>query len=217
MAMAARRLRPGIFLILRQNRAQNRALFAALDADMTMVPSEIIANECIACLRARHLSAFLAIVYARDNAWAAALTERLQPVIGSRSPEVWNCALEPSEAPGLLDAMSRAPAPARLDDLRRDIADRDARLPCVALVLARDGAIVDLPPESIELRPGDDLLFAGRERARTGMLQSMRNTNAAEYVLTGRDRGAGLLGRLLSPPDVPEPRRTATRAPQNGH
>ena len=134
------------------------------------------------------------------------LTERLEPVIGRRSPEIWNCAHDPAEAPGLLDAMSRAPAPARIEDLRRDIADRAARLPCAALALARDGALVDLPPESIELRPGDDLLFAGRERARTAMLQIMRNANAAQYVLTGHDRSAGLLGRLLAPP--PAARRT---------
>ena len=60
MAMAARKLKPGIFLILRQNRARNRALFEAFGADMTMVPSEIVANECIALLRARQLSSFLA-------------------------------------------------------------------------------------------------------------------------------------------------------------
>ena len=48
MAMAARQLKPGIFVILRQNRVRNRSLFEAFGAEMTMVPSEIVANECLA-------------------------------------------------------------------------------------------------------------------------------------------------------------------------
>jgi Trk K+ transport system NAD-binding subunit len=205
MAMAARKLNPGIFVIVRQNRARNRSLFQVFDADMTMVPSEIIANECIACLRARHLSDFLGIAYARDNAWAAELIGRLEPVVGRGSPELWSCALDAAEAPGLLDAL--AGAPATLRDLRRDTSDRDRQLPCVALLLARAGTRIELPPDATELAPGDELLFAGRDRARLAMLRMLRNANTAEYVLTGRDHTASLLGRLLGPAK-PTPSRT---------
>ena len=60
MAMAARRLKPGIFVIARQNLVRNRSLFEAFGAEMTMVPSEIVAHECLASLRAKHLARFLA-------------------------------------------------------------------------------------------------------------------------------------------------------------
>ena len=72
MAMAARRLKPGIFVIARQNRVRNRSLFEAFKAEMTMVPSEIVAHECLASLRAKHLTRFLAHAYAQDDTWAAA-------------------------------------------------------------------------------------------------------------------------------------------------
>ncbi len=105
MAMAARKLRPGIFVIARQNQARHQALFEAFGAEMTMVPSEIVANECIALLRARHLSTFLGIAHDRDEAWAAEATSRLAPLVNDAAPEI----LEPDGARG------RRPRPPRRD------------------------------------------------------------------------------------------------------
>lgn len=204
MAMAARKLNPKIFLILRQNLARNRTLFQALGADMVMVPSDIVANECIALLRARLLSSFLGTVRARSNDWSAEVVARLQPIVGPNSPEVWSFTLREAEAPGLLDAMRRCGS-ASLADLGRDIAYRDRRLDCLPLLLVRGGARLELPSEDTQLLRGDALLYAGRDRARGTMRQTLLNANTAEYVLTGRDRPSTLLARLLDrirPPDA---------------
>jgi Trk K+ transport system NAD-binding subunit len=208
MAMAARKLKPSIFVILRQNLARNRSLFRAFHAEMTMVPSEIIAHECLAILRTPHLSAFLALVHARDNAWAESVTARLEPIVGHGSPDFWSVALDPSAAGGLLDAVDRTGTPATLRGLTRDPADRRDSLPCTALLLVRGGALTELPAEATELRSGDELLFAGRDRARRTMLQTLLNANAAELALTGHDPAASLLGRLLGD------RARATDGPQ---
>ena len=137
MAMAARKLRPGIFVILRQNRVRNRSLFEAFGAEMTMVPSEIVANECLASLRARHLSRFLALAYGRDNDWAAGLTERLEPVVGAGAPTSGPRSSARRDAPGLIDAIARPGRPATLGDLARDPADRTRPLPPAAAAGAR--------------------------------------------------------------------------------
>lgn len=196
MAMAARKLRPGIFVIARQNLARNQALFAAFGAEMTMVPSEIVANACIALLGARHLSSFLAIAHASDEAWAAAAMARLEPVVGQEAPVVWSLTVRDADTPGLLDALRRV-GTVRLDDLLRDPADRDRRLAALPLLLVRDGDRRPLPAGDTDLRPGDDLLFAGRARARRAMDETLLNANAAEYVMTGRDRPSSLLARLI--------------------
>jgi voltage-gated potassium channel len=196
MAMAARRLKPGIFVIARQNQVRNRSLFEAFRAEMTMVPSEIVANECLACLRAKHLSRFLAHAYARGNDWAASLIERLEPVVGTESPDVWNAIIGRRDAPGLVDALARLGPRATLADLARDPADRSRALPVVPLLLLRNGAAIDGPEPATELRPGDEILYAGTEWARRAMRETLLNANTAEYVLTGR-APASLLGRLL--------------------
>ena len=197
MAMAARRARPGIFVILRQNRASNRSLFEAFRAEMTMVPSEIVAKECLAALRAKHLSRFLALAYARDNAWAAALTERLAPVFGEAAPDFWNAIVGRRDAPGLVDALGRLARPPRLAELALDPGDRSRPLPAVPLLLLRAGEAIDCPDPGTELRPGDEILFAGPEWARRAMRETLLNANTAAYVLTGR-APTSLLGRPVS-------------------
>ena len=199
MAMAARQLNPDIFVILRQNRARNRSLFKAFDAEMTMVPSEIIANECLACLRAKHLSSFLAMAYTRGNAWAETVTARLQPIVGHGSPDFWSCTLDTTEAPGLLDAMQRWRGQATL--ARPDPRHRrpGRALPCRALLLVRDGRSIELPRghDRAARRRRDPLRRTANGRGRR-MLQTLRNANTADYVLTGRDRSSSVLARLLA-------------------
>ena len=202
MAMAARKLNPGIFVIARQNQARNRALFEAFGADMTMVPSAIIANECIARLRARHLASFFAIAHAKDDAWAAEATARLEPVVGGEAPVVWSLTVREADTPGLLDALRRTGA-VRLDDLRRDPSDRNRRVDALPLLLVRKGERRPLPAGDTDLRPGDEILYAGRERARRAMDQTLLNANTAEYVLTGRDRPSSVLARLIDRFDGP--------------
>ena len=70
IAIAARQINPGLFIILRQNLLVNRPLFEAAGAAMTMVSSEIIANECLALLRTPLLGEFLDVVKARGDDWA---------------------------------------------------------------------------------------------------------------------------------------------------
>lgn len=210
IAMAARQMRPGIFVIARQNRVRNRSLFDALGAEMTMVPSEIVANECLVSLRAKHLARFLAIAYTRDNDWAAALTDRLQPVIGDVRPDYWTAILGRRDAPGLMDALSRLPRPATLADLLRDPADRTRTMPGVPLLLLRNGAAIDSPDARTELRRGDELLFAGPPWARQAMRETLLNANTAAWVLTGH-APTSLLGRLVERRDA---RRAAAAGPE---
>jgi Trk K+ transport system NAD-binding subunit len=206
MAMAARELNPGIFTIVRQNRAQNRALFEAFGADMTMVPSEIVARTCLAGLRSPHLTQFLGLAYARDNAWAAQIVGALAPRVGGRAPEFWSARIDAEAAPGLTDAIGRVAPAATLADLCRDRSDRSRPLPCLPLLLVRDGVVRDLPPPDMALAPGDELLFAGPEHAWLRMRDTLLNANTAEYILTGRMRPSSVLGRLLArfaPPAPP--------------
>lgn len=87
IAIAARQIRSDLFVIVRQNLANNRPLFDAFGANMTMIPSEIIANECLAILRTRLLAEFLRIVRRNDNGWARMLVERMRTQLGEASPE----------------------------------------------------------------------------------------------------------------------------------
>ena len=67
IAVTAAELNPSLFVVARQNHHVNSSLFDAYRDDYTMVPSRIIAQECIAILTAPMLAAFLSLLRERDE------------------------------------------------------------------------------------------------------------------------------------------------------
>ncbi|MGE0734722.1 MAG: TrkA family potassium uptake protein [Alphaproteobacteria bacterium] len=195
IAVAARQLNKDIFVILRQNQIGNQSLFAAMDANMTMVSSQIIANECLAILRTRLLAEFLAIVRVRGDEWAQTVVERLQATLGEDAPDFWSFDVTAEDAPGLKDSIRTLNASFAIADLRRQIDDRDVFSKCLPLLLVRSGETIELPTEDTKIQPGDQLLFAGTDDARRHMRQLLRNANVAEYVITGRNTLGGVFWR----------------------
>jgi Trk K+ transport system NAD-binding subunit len=197
MAIAARQMRSDLFVIVRQNLVGNRPLFEAFDANMTMIASEIIANECLAILRTRLLADFLRIVRGEDNAWARRVVERLRGELGEGSPEFWSFGLNGEEAPGLIDVMQRFAGPVTVHDLRRQIGDRGRTTKSLPVLLMRDGEPIVLPDDDCIVRPGDEILFAGTRDAHRDMRHLLRNANVAEYVMTGRNVLGGAIWRWI--------------------
>jgi voltage-gated potassium channel len=197
IAIAARRLNPGVFIIVRQNLLANHMLFARFGADMTMIPSQIIANECIAVLRTPLLAEFLDIVRHKDDFWAYSLSEMLRSLVGVETPAFWSFAIGERETSGFLGVMKRIGRPVTLADLSRSPDDRRERLPCLALLLVRGGEMVELPPEDFSITPGDRLLFAGQHVAASEQSLGLQNANVAAYVLGDRSEAEGWIWRKL--------------------
>jgi len=199
IVVTARELNPGLFTIVRQNLQANRALFDAFDADMTMVSSELIASECLAVIRAPSLGPFLEVARAESAEWAGALLERLERQIGQRAPAMWSVTLNISEAPTFYRLLMDG-GHATLGDLLRDPAERDAQLACVPLYLERGAEKIALPDDSLQLKPGDRLLFAGRSAARERQRPMLFNPNIRDYLLTGHEGPAGWVWRRPKQP-----------------
>jgi Trk K+ transport system NAD-binding subunit len=198
IAIAARQVNKDLFVIARQNLVSNRLLFKACNADMTMVSSEIVANECLAILRTRLLAEFLSIVRARDDAWAERIVEHLRSVVGDEVPHFWCTDISADEAPGLLDVMRRGRQRVMISDLRRDIAERDRRAPCIALLVVRAREAIEMPADDMEIAPGDAILFAGTSAAARDLKYLLRNANYAQYAILGADELGGLVWRSVS-------------------
>ena len=164
IGIAARRLKPNIFIILRQNQRSSRVLFTKFGASMTMVPSQIVADQCIAALRTPLLADFLDIVRTKDEVFAYSLSERLRALIGDETPRFWSVSLTRAEEPALAAALE-AGRMTCVDDLLQALRGRHGQQPCVALALLRDGIMTELPAGEAALRPGDQLLVAGRHLA----------------------------------------------------
>lgn len=196
IVVTARELNPNLFVVLRQNRAANHDLFQALAANFTVVPSEIIAHECLAILTTPLLSQFLVLVRRRDDAWADAVIKRLASELGPEVPATWRVSIDPQHAPALLQKVTRSSVP--LDLLRRDPADCETRMSCVPLLAIRNGSAVEMPPWDWTLQPGDQILFAGHAEVGRHQVAILRNPRVADYILTGRELGNSWLWRKLA-------------------
>ena len=198
---AARRANPALFVAARQNKAASAPLFAAVGVDSMLVPADVVAHEVYAQLSTPLMWRFLQEVPRREDAWAAAVVDRLTQRCGAHLEAVWKVRLTAAEAPALPGWL--AGPGALLGDLMRNPDGRDEPLPAVPLLLARagdvDGADVLLAPDDgVELAPGDELLFVGRSSARRLLDATLLIDATREYVVHGRHVPASWVWRKLT-------------------
>jgi voltage-gated potassium channel Kch len=172
VGIAARRINPDIFIILRQNLRTSRMLFTKFGANITMVPSEIIASQCIAALRTPLLADFLDAIKTKDDFWAYALSERLRNSVGNKTPRFWSVALDHSEAPGFIASRDGDQRPMTVDDLTKD--------GVLVLRVIRATTTLELPDGDCELLVGDNLLCAGSAAAEANQRSFLRTGNRIE-------------------------------------
>jgi len=195
IVMTARQINPNLFMVVRQNRQANGALFRRFDAHITMQPSHIIAHEFLSLLTTPLHSRFLALAGAQGNDWANELISRIVGLVSETVPEVWDLSLSRKQA-GLWQLLGEG-WQINLGELLRVPAERESRLPCVPLLLKRGGAETLLPDEAVLLQPGDRILFCARPGTRQRLIATLRDRNVLTYVLTGRDVPGGSLWRWL--------------------
>lgn len=198
IAVTARELNPELFVILRQNQYANQALFDAFESDITVLPSEIIAHECLAILGTPLLVPFLREVRMRDESWCSTQLERLTARLGWTVPEIWSERINLKGAPALYRRLMRGET-VTLDMLLRSPTDRTVPLDCEVLYLDRDDDDhLLMPAGNTSLRPGDELLLAGTRRARSDLGLGIGNEHTLAYLITGEDLPGGWIWLRLA-------------------
>ena len=132
---------------------------------------------------------FTAHAMERDDAWAAAMLERLVDRCGPRSPLTHAVTLTREDAPSVVRRL-RGPGrtgPVTVGDLLRDCDDRDTPLRAVALVLCRDDDLTFAPGDDVELAVGDTLVLAGRTDAFDALYDTLFDDAKLHYVATGEE------------------------------
>jgi len=199
IVVAARELNPRLLVVLRQNLQANQALFDAFESDFTVVPSQIIARECLAILATPLLVPFLNQIKQRGEPWARTLLNQLTGRFGWEAPAVWSVRVNAAQAPALLRLLMPAGPTVMLGDLLRDPRDRAQALECQVLYLTRDDdSTVTLPPPQTPIQAGDQLLLVGRGAARGALDLTLHNRNTLDYVLWGREIPSGWVWERLA-------------------
>ena len=196
LVAAARRSNPTLFLAARQNRPASAPLFAAMEIDALLVPAEVIAHEVYAQLSTPLLWRFLREMPARGDAWAEQLVERLTTLCGSRLQALWKIRLTPQDAPAVGSWLTAGDA--RLGTLLRNPEARDQPLHAIVLLVLRGSEVTLAPDGDFLLRPGDELLLAGRPAARRALATLLMVEGVLGYVVTGRRVPSSWIWRRLT-------------------
>ncbi len=194
--MTARVLRSDLFVVARQNRMDNHAIIQAVNADMVMHSSTIIANKVRVLLGTPLLHEFMSLSMYESEGWSCELISRITALVESKVPTVWEVDITPEQALAVCSSVERG-VPVALQSLISDPGDNQKKLACIPLLVKRDSSTTMLPEEGFLLKPGDRLLFCGRESARDRLGWALQNTHALDYILTGEVRPQGWAWRLF--------------------
>jgi len=197
IVMAARRLRPKLFVVIRQNQATNRRLIDAARPQMRFVQSEVMTHECLQLLTTPNLNRFLLRAREQSNAWAVGVCGRIRDIVGNAVPHIWLVECDPGRL-GLKRALVEQREPElTIGYLLIDPDDRRTRLPATALMLLRNGHDHLLPDEGTALKQGDRLLFAGAMDAEVLQSRMLDDDVLIDYARTGFERPRTWLGHWL--------------------
>jgi len=196
LVAAARRVNPDLFVATRQNEPTSAALFTAMEVDAVLVPTEMIAHEVYAQLSTPLLWRFVRELPGQDDAWAAALVERLTQECSTRLGALWRVQLDEVQAPSIGPWLERGRL--TLGDLLRSPDDRAEVLPAVVLLLLRGEECLLAPGDDVELRADDHLLFAGRPVAHRALEKTLMVDSVPEYLVTGRRAPASWFWRVVT-------------------
>jgi Trk K+ transport system NAD-binding subunit len=196
IAVTARDLKPDIFIVTRQNQNANTPLFDAFSDDLAMVPSKIVASEFLARITTPLLVRFLNRLPFKSEDECALLGAKLDVLNGGRIPVIWSHKIDKKNAEGAVTFLAEDQT-LSLADLTCSSTDSGGWLPAIVLLVARSHRVIEQPDADFELHEGDEVLFAGTDRAKLHISARLSNVNALELITTGRNSHGGTIFRWL--------------------
>lgn len=194
--MTAQKLNPDLFVIMRQNRKDNDPIISAVEAEMIMHPSAIIANRIRVLLGTPLLYEFVQLVLHQDDEWACQLVSRLTVLLEYRAPEIWEVSFTSEKSHAICNAVVQG-RHISLQHLLVDPRDRSRELRTIPLMLLRHNERILLPDLSTAIEKDDQILFVGVRSAKNRMHWTLQNEHALSYILTGEAKPQGLIWRWL--------------------
>jgi len=194
-ATLGRRVKPDLYVVIRQNHAQNSALIDAASANMKFVQADLMVHECLQRLKTPMLGRFIARMRSRDAEQATRTLERVRAEVGEGSPHAWRFECDVMRA-GLFAAFfQRRGAAYRIGHLMADPMKRRERLRASVLMLERGSEFELLPNDDVALKPGDRLLIVGDAVAERLQQRYLDEPSAVTWVCSGTEPPTGYLFR----------------------
>jgi len=193
--LSARKLKPDIFLVVRQNHHENELAFSGVKANLIMQPSLVTARQILQMLSAPMILNLRSYLRDEGQDAVAQLVARTRTILGSEKIHLWTEVLNgPTCAVSAINAKGMA---ATLGDIQRMPMDRGQKLKALALVLKRGSELFMLPEDRTELQESDEILFCGTRRAHRLLNANLHNEYTLHYLQHGFEESRTLFGAWL--------------------
>jgi Trk K+ transport system NAD-binding subunit len=200
IVVTARELNPDLFFVVRQNHQDNTAIIDAVNADLVMHPSQIIADKIRVLLATPMLYKFISLAYHQDNEWACELTSRITAIISRGGPHLEEIEINEQHASAATEVLKSGQL-LSVGDLLRDPWCREDRLDCILLLIKRHDDHLLLPNDATQLKLGDRMLLCSGRGRLMRLYWNLQHDNILSYVRTGEVVKHGWLWNLLSRKD----------------
>jgi voltage-gated potassium channel len=190
--LTARNLNKNAHLIVRQNSHENELAFNAASADLIMQPSLVTARRILLQLISPLIQDWLDYLAANPTFLHDECFPRLRSEVGSVQPALWTLQIDRHSTPAAAEYIDTGPA-LHLADLLRNPRDRAHHLPCVPLVMKRNGIKTMLPPGDLPVCLGDEVLMCSRRGAEQTIKSNAADIYTLEYLATGVTPARGIV------------------------
>ena len=152
-------------------------------------------HECLQLLKTPTLGRFIARLRDADPALATATLLRVRDGSGEGSPNAWTFECNTMQ-PGMFTAFfQNAGIRLRISHLLSDPTSPENAMPGAALMIERADQVILLPEPDTVLKPGDRVLFVGRQTARRLQRRYLDEPSTVSWVLTGTEAPRGFVFR----------------------
>jgi voltage-gated potassium channel len=197
IVVTARELNPELFFVVRQNHSDNSAIIDAVNADIVMHPSKIIADKIRVLLGTPMLYEFISLAAYQENEWACELVSRISALVGNHAPRLEEIVINDHLAEAAYRHLHQGGA-LTLGELLRDPWDRESKVHCIVLMLQRHNDHRLLPADDVEIKINDRLLVCAGRGGFTRLFWNLQQESILSYVRTGKVRKHGWVWRKLS-------------------
>ena len=198
IVVTARELNDDLFTIIRQNHVDNTSIIEAVNADMVMHASKVIADKIRVLLGTPLLYQFISLASYQENDWACELVSRISALVGSHVPQLEEFTIDQHQSNAVVDILNQGEN-IKLGDLMRDPWQREEELRCITLMIQRHNDKILLPPPDTEIKLGDRLLVCAGSRGFTRLYWNLQHDNVLSYVRTGKVSKHGWLWGKFQP------------------
>lgn len=183
----ARKLKPEIMTIVRENEMEDFSIFESAKVDHILMPSKILINKTTNALINPLSDKFIKLISKKNDAWASSLVKDLLQTI-DENPLLFELKINLKKAPEVFKKIEEGKE-VLLDVFCRSLYNKEQKNNIIPLLIENEsGEVKLLPNTKTILKQNDSILFACDENAKNDIEYIALNLYEFHYAYTGEEK-----------------------------